>query len=1076
MPATVEEIEIKFGTNADATARAVDSLKKRIDEVKKASGNPIGGGFEKVTEISSKMDILKDKLEGLIKKRDKMLESGGTPTGLADVSQQINNTAMQLEMLGEHVDDFTYSWSEQGRTFIETASKADILKGKMKDLKKEFYLKLETDSLTSGQAYGYAERYQRLREKYEKAMSAASGEQEKGGYTAQAMENVEALVASLSKEELILQRIAALKREIATGVTNDTIRDTSILSKTAQIQKLQEQLAKLRAESDSVDLKNAQKEIENTGKAASHSSSMFGKLGKTLKHLVVYRILRGIIAGIAREAKEGYQILVQYSNGIRSADAAQAAATANAYATALNQVKNSVAAAVAPIIQALLPAIQTVAGWFIAAANAVNQFLSAIQGKSTYTRATGVAIDYAGSLGGIEDSASGASKAVKELERTILSFDEINALNGNNAGGGGGGGAGGSGGVSASDMFEEAEIGEKFMQFKEWLDDMGIDLGEILSMAKDVGLAILGWKIAKDFISGIKSLPKNIKDAWDNASGLSKVLAGLALLTISFKWGKEYGESIAEGSAGIVDHVKGVMSMAAGAMGGAIIGSMFGPTGTIIGLTLGFAFSVLTIGISYQKKKQQLLDEEFYKTAFGADIKASLDESKAIIEKTAEIRMNIASITGDISSADLANIEMAKSLINDIFAIDKNDNLTAAQMDVIKEKISILNSLGLDGIELHFDEATGHVVETREAVEGVIDELLKQYKLEAMKESIVAAYKEQIDAERELDAAEKNLTKSMEGVKAASEELAVATDLYHAARKRVNDLEKEGKKGTEEWKLACEAATNAQNDFNIAQSNFANAQKNSADAHNEAEKALEDAAEACIEAHDKVAALENELYGYVNSANGARVATEDFGQKSAKTYDDIQREAMETAGAYKDLEADAKAHLAGAIKETGKYESESIKKIDSVRKSFGNLGSAINSVTGKVEDLNKSLRGLPGSANVRVNYSGQNTGQNFAEGGFPKAGSFFWAGENNVPELMGTIGGRTAVASGREITGITAAVNESSAREAMLLNMLIAAVNGLADSNSGGGGITTTELMGAMKRQNRRDGATTFAV
>ena len=37
MPATVEEIEIKFGTNADATARAVKNLRDRVEEAKKVS-------------------------------------------------------------------------------------------------------------------------------------------------------------------------------------------------------------------------------------------------------------------------------------------------------------------------------------------------------------------------------------------------------------------------------------------------------------------------------------------------------------------------------------------------------------------------------------------------------------------------------------------------------------------------------------------------------------------------------------------------------------------------------------------------------------------------------------------------------------------------------------------------------------------------------------------------------------------------------------------------------------------------------------------------------------------------------
>lgn len=52
----------------------------------------------------------------------------------------------------------------------------------------------------------------------------------------------------------------------------------------------------------------------------------------------------------------------------------------------------------------------------------------------------------------------------------------------------------------------------------------------------------------------------------------------------------------------------------------------------------------------------------------------------------------------------------------------------------------------------------------------------------------------------------------------------------------------------------------------------------------------------------------------------------------------------------------------------------------------------------------------------------------FAAGGFPSAGSLFWAGETNTPELLGTVNGRTAVAGGAEITGIREAIYEVGAQ------------------------------------------------
>ena len=65
----------------------------------------------------------------------------------------------------------------------------------------------------------------------------------------------------------------------------------------------------------------------------------------------------------------------------------------------------------------------------------------------------------------------------------------------------------------------------------------------------------------------------------------------------------------------------------------------------------------------------------------------------------------------------------------------------------------------------------------------------------------------------------------------------------------------------------------------------------------------------------------------------------------------------------------------------------------------------------------------------------------FASGGFlPSQYSLFAAGEGGVPEMLGTVGGRTAVAGGAEITGIREAIVEQGQREEGLLRSLISAV------------------------------------
>lgn len=59
--------------------------------------------------------------------------------------------------------------------------------------------------------------------------------------------------------------------------------------------------------------------------------------------------------------------------------------------------------------------------------------------------------------------------------------------------------------------------------------------------------------------------------------------------------------------------------------------------------------------------------------------------------------------------------------------------------------------------------------------------------------------------------------------------------------------------------------------------------------------------------------------------------------------------------------------------------------------------------------------------------------EGYALGGFPNEYSLFMAGEHGRAEMLGTVGGRTAVAGGAEITGIRDAVYQSSQTEAELL-------------------------------------------
>lgn len=87
------------------------------------------------------------------------------------------------------------------------------------------------------------------------------------------------------------------------------------------------------------------------------------------------------------------------------------------------------------------------------------------------------------------------------------------------------------------------------------------------------------------------------------------------------------------------------------------------------------------------------------------------------------------------------------------------------------------------------------------------------------------------------------------------------------------------------------------------------------------------------------------------------------------------------------------------------------------------------------------------SVNVSSNVSGGGSVRGYATGGFPQKYSLFMAGEDGIPEIAGTVGGRTAVAGGAEITGIRDAVYSTGQAETALLQTAVQLLQIIADKD-----------------------------
>lgn len=89
----------------------------------------------------------------------------------------------------------------------------------------------------------------------------------------------------------------------------------------------------------------------------------------------------------------------------------------------------------------------------------------------------------------------------------------------------------------------------------------------------------------------------------------------------------------------------------------------------------------------------------------------------------------------------------------------------------------------------------------------------------------------------------------------------------------------------------------------------------------------------------------------------------------------------------------------------------------------------------------------------------------FAAGGFPSQYSMFVAGEYGRAEMLGTVGGKTAVAGGQEITGIRDAVYSTAQQEMELLRKQNQLLQGILEKEFG----ITSEQIGKSARNYAKD-------
>ncbi len=247
-----------------------------------------------------------------------------------------------------------------------------------------------------------------------------------------------------------------------------------------------------------------------------NATTSLGGLIAGLKRIAMYRAMRTVIKMITEGFTTGLKNVYEYSRLVGT----QFASSMDQIATSSLYLKNSLGAMAAPLLQILAPAIDFVIDKFVALLNVINMFIARLTGSSVATVAKKTFTPWGDSA---SDAAGKTKKAVKEIRRTLLGFDEINRLDAPTGSNSGGNGGGGGGGADYGSMFEQVPIAQEISDFADrvkelfkqgkW-EELGTFLGqkfnEIVNM---IPWGELGTKVGKGINGVITTAYHFLKEA-----------------------------------------------------------------------------------------------------------------------------------------------------------------------------------------------------------------------------------------------------------------------------------------------------------------------------------------------------------------------------------------------------------------------------------------------------------------------------------------------------------------------------------------------------------------------------------
>ncbi len=718
---------------------------------------------------------------------------------------------------------------------------------------------------------------------------------------------------------------------------------------------------KLRSILGSINMKKANSDADKLDSKMKKIKGRSLSIGQLFKQVVMFGGAFRLFSMATMGVSEGLQNIARYSD--------ETSGNMDRLSTMSLKLKNSIGASLYPVIVALTPALQTVTDVLTGALNIFNMFISALQGKDTYIRASTYLDSYA------DKTETTAAK----IKRSLAGFDEINII-GDNA----------SKAASAntpdySAMFETDTIPEGLKNFSDGISSFMASLkfsfndvfigwenltGEQVAQKVITGLGTLVGTVTGFLIGGV---PGAVKGALTGA--------GLGLIFSSLLFDHD-GNLSSEEVAGMIETV--VFGFVGAALGTLIGKDLKGAlVGFSVGSTLGLIFSNLTFdhdGVLSKKEINDMITTAVFGLTGGAIGAIVGGAPGALIGISVG---TVLSLAVNSSSFDFDWVGIGENFKQNWEGFKTLCSNFGPDMEEIG--VNIVNGL-FDGISDKLNETS---IGT-----WINDHFFTPF---------ITWFKD------------------LFGIHSPSTVMAeqggyIVDGLKNGITDRLNEKKDEI---TQKW-----------NDFTSG-------------------------------IKDKTAEIK---------AN--------FSQKKK----DITDKWESIISGVKDKKADMKAKISQKKKDvTGKWEDLisgvknktsklTVKLSDKLSSSFKQMiRNIVDYLNGWVDKINEVL---PGNPVKRMDYPKWA----FKDGGFPVQGQLFVAREAG-PEMVGTIGGRTAVANNSQIVDAVAdGVYEANGEQNMLLREQNSLLRQLLSKDMGGAEITASSIAKNLGRKNLRDGKVTVPV